>query len=92
MFILLCGTGVGFSVERQYISKLPEVPTMFDSDTTIIVKDSKEGWAKAFRQVLALLWAGEVPKWDVSLSSSCRSKAKDVWWQSFWPSTFDRPV
>mgnify|MGYP005826171845 FL=1 len=58
MFILLCGTGVGFSVERQFVSKLPEVPTMFDSDTTIIVKDSKEGWAKAFRQVLALLWAG----------------------------------
>ena len=66
MFILLCGTGVGFSVERQFISKLPEVPELFDSDTTIVVKDSKEGWAKAFRQVLALLWAGEIPKWDVS--------------------------
>jgi ribonucleoside-diphosphate reductase alpha chain len=66
MFILLCGTGVGFSVERQFISKLPEVPQLFDSDTVIVVKDSKEGWAKAFRQVLALLWAGEIPKWDVS--------------------------
>ena len=66
MFILLCGTGVGFSVERQFISKLPEVPQLFDSDTTVVVKDSKEGWAKAFRQVLALLWAGEIPKWDVS--------------------------
>ena len=66
MFILLCGTGVGFSVERQYITKLPEVPELFDSETTIIVKDSKEGWAKAFRQVLALLWAGEIPKWNVS--------------------------
>jgi ribonucleoside-diphosphate reductase alpha chain len=67
MFILLCGTGVGFSVERQYISKLPEVPEhLFDSDTTIVVKDSKEGWAKAFRQLLALLWSGEIPKWDVS--------------------------
>ena len=66
MFILLCGTGVGFSVERQFISKLPEVPELFESDTTIVVKDSKEGWAKAFRQVLALLWAGEIPKWDVS--------------------------
>ena len=76
MFILLCGTGVGFSVERQYISKLPEVPTMFDSDTTIIVKDSKEGWAKAFRQVLALLWAGEVPKWDVSLVRPAGAKLK----------------
>ena len=66
MFILLCGTGVGFSVERQFISKLPEVPELFESDTTIVVKDSKEGWAKAFRQLLALLWAGEIPKWDVS--------------------------
>lgn len=66
MYILLCGTGVGFSVERQYVSKLPEVPTLFESDTTVVVKDSKEGWAKAFRQVLALLWAGEIPKWDVS--------------------------
>jgi len=65
MFILLCGTGVGFSVERQCIDKLPEVPTLFDSDTIVMVKDSKEGWAKAFRQVLALLWAGEIPKWDV---------------------------
>ena len=66
MYILLCGTGVGFSVERQFISKLPEVPELFESDTTIVVKDSKEGWAKAFRQVLALLWAGEIPQWDVS--------------------------
>ena len=65
MFVLLCGTGVGFSVERQCIEKLPEIPTLFDSDTIVMVKDSKEGWAKAFRQVLALLWAGEIPKWNV---------------------------
>ena len=67
MFILLCGTGVGFSVEEKFVKKLPEVPDeMFDSDTTIVVKDSKEGWAKSFRQLLALLWSGEVPKWDIS--------------------------
>ena len=66
MFILLCGTGVGFSVERQFISKLPEVPQLFDSETVIVVKDSKEGWAKALRQVIALLYSGEIPKWDVS--------------------------
>ena len=67
MFILLCGTGVGFSVERQFIQKLPEVPEkMFKSETTIVVKDSKEGWAKAYRQLLALLWSGEIPRWDVS--------------------------
>ena len=67
MFILLCGTGVGFSVERQYVSKLPEVPEkLFKSDTTIVVKDSKEGWAKALRQLVALLYSGEVPQWDTS--------------------------
>ena len=66
MFILLCGTGVGFSVERQFINKLPEIPKLFESDTTIVVKDSMEGWAKSFRQLLALLWAGEIPLWDVS--------------------------
>jgi ribonucleoside-triphosphate reductase (thioredoxin) len=66
MFILLCGTGVGFSVEGQFVSKLPEVPELYDSDTTVVVKDSKEGWAKALRQVIALLYSGEIPKWDVS--------------------------
>ena len=76
MFILLCGTGVGFSVERQFISKLPEVPTLYDSETTIVVKDSKEGWAKAFRQLLALLWAGEIPKWDVSLVRPAGARLK----------------
>jgi ribonucleoside-triphosphate reductase (thioredoxin) len=67
MFILLCGTGVGFSVERQYISKLPDVPDeLFDSETNIVVRDSKEGWAKALRQLIALLYSGVIPTWDVS--------------------------
>lgn len=67
MYILLCGTGVGFSVEQKYVNKLPEVPDLlFDSNTTVVVKDSKEGWAKSLRQIIALLYAGEVPKWDVS--------------------------
>ena len=67
MYILLCGTGVGFSVEQKYVTKLPEIPTeLFESNTTIGVKDSKEGWAKSLRQVIALLYAGEIPKWDVS--------------------------
>ena len=67
MYILLCGTGVGFSVEAKYVNKLPEIPEkLYDSNTTIVVKDSKEGWAKALRQVIALLYAGEIPKWDVS--------------------------
>ena len=66
MFILLCGTGVGFSVERQFVSKLPEVPQLFQSETNIVVKDSKEGWAKSLRQVIALLYSGEIPTWDVT--------------------------
>jgi ribonucleoside-diphosphate reductase alpha chain len=53
-------------VERQFVQKLPEVPQLFNSDTTVVVKDSKEGWAKALRQVIALLYSGEIPKWDTS--------------------------
>lgn len=67
MYILLCGTGVGFSVEQQYVNKLPEVPDqLFNSSTTIVVSDSKEGWAKSLRQLIALLYSGEVPKFDLS--------------------------
>lgn len=67
MYILLCGTGVGFSVERQYVNKLPEIPErVYDSESTIVVSDSKEGWAKALRQVIAMLYSGEAPRWDVS--------------------------
>lgn len=67
MYILLCGTGVGYSVEQRYINKLPEVPEkLYDSDTTIVVSDSKEGWAKALRQLIALLYSGEIPKFDFS--------------------------
>ena len=67
MYILLCGTGVGFSVERQYIKNLPEVPErIYPSDSFVVVSDSKEGWAKALRQIIALLYSGEAAKWDVS--------------------------
>ena len=66
MYILLCGTGVGFSVESKYVNKLPDVPAlMFHSDTTIVVSDSKAGWAKSLRQIIALLYSGEIPKWNV---------------------------
>ena len=77
MFILLCGTGVGFSVEHQYISKLPDVPElMFKSEDTILVADSKEGWAKALRKVLAYLYSGEIPQWDVSKVRPAGAKLK----------------
>jgi len=67
MYILLCGTGVGFSVERQYIAKLPEVAEEFNEvETTIHVRDSKIGWATAVRQLVSLLYSGSVPRWDLS--------------------------
>jgi len=67
MYVLMCGTGLGFTVERQYITKLPEISEEFsDTDTTIVVRDSKIGWAKAFKELLSLLYQGAVPKWDVS--------------------------
>lgn len=67
LYILMCGTGVGFSAERQYVSKLPAVPEEFHpAGYDIIVRDSKLGWAKAFKQLVAALWSGEVPGWDDS--------------------------
>jgi ribonucleoside-diphosphate reductase alpha chain len=67
MYILLCGTGVGFSVERQYVNQLPEIPqTIEQVDTVIDVQDSKEGWARALRKLIGHLYMGESPHWDVS--------------------------
>ena len=67
MFILLCGTGVGFSVERQAIQKLPQVPEdLADVEDIIVVQDSKEGWAKSLRKLISLLYVGDIPKWDLS--------------------------
>ena len=67
MYILLCGTGVGFSVERQYVGQLPEIPQRLDHvDTVIHVQDSKEGWARALRKLIGHLYMGEIPNWDVS--------------------------
>ncbi len=67
LYILMCGTGVGFSVEEQYVQKLPEVPTVIrETDTRIIVEDSKIGWAVGLRQLLSLLFAGSCPQWDLS--------------------------
>lgn len=67
MYILMCGTGVGFSVEEKYTHKLPTVAhSRTSSSTTIVVEDSKEGWASAYRELISLLYAGIVPKWDLS--------------------------
>jgi len=67
MYILMCGTGVGFSVERHNIEKLPIVnEDMHPTDTIIKVGDSRPGWAKSLRELIAMLYAGQIPKWDVS--------------------------
>ena len=67
MFILLCGTGVGFSVERQSIANLPTIPPQFDTtNEKIVVEDSKEGWAGALRDLIHTLYMGIVPQWDLS--------------------------
>jgi ribonucleoside-triphosphate reductase len=67
MYVLMCGTGVGYSVEDQYISKLPEIAEDFHAtDTVIHVPDSKVGWAKSYRELVSLLYSGQVPEWDVS--------------------------
>ncbi len=67
MYVLMCGTGVGFSVERQYVQKLPEVAETFhETDTVINVADSKIGWAKSFRELVSLLYSGQIPQWDTS--------------------------
>jgi ribonucleoside-triphosphate reductase (thioredoxin) len=77
MFILLCGTGVGFSVERQYINQLPEISEgLYQSDYTIIVEDSKEGWAFGLRELIASLYAGRIPTWDVSKVRPAGAKLK----------------
>lgn len=67
MYILMCGTGVGYSVEEKYVSQLPRITEEFErTDTVIVVQDSKEGWAKSFRELITLLIAGRIPQWDVS--------------------------
>lgn len=68
LYILMCGTGVGFSVERQFVAKLPSIPEeLFLTDTIIHVHDSRVGWAKAFKELLSLLYSGNIPQWNLEL-------------------------
>jgi ribonucleoside-diphosphate reductase alpha chain len=67
LYILSCGTGVGFSVERQYVSQLPCVAESFyETDSTIVVQDSRIGWAKSLKELIGLLYQGQIPKIDIS--------------------------
>ena len=90
MYILLCGTGVGFSVEHKYVDQLPEVPDqLFDSQTTISVADSKEGWAKALRQLIALLYSGEVARYDLSRIRPAGARLKTFGGRASGPGPLD---
>ena len=67
LYVLMNGTGVGFSVEEEYCNKLPQVPDeLYETETTIVVADSKLGWARAFKELISLLYGGHIPKWDIS--------------------------
>ena len=86
MYILMCGTGVGFSVEYKYINKLPAVPESLEKSTTVItVEDSKQGWAKAYRELLALLWSGQIPAIDVSRVRPAGARLKTMGGRSSGP-------
>ena len=86
MYILMCGTGVGFSVEYKYINKLPAVPESLEKSTTVItVEDSKQGWAKAYRELLALLWSGQIPAIDVSKVRPAGARLKTMGGRSSGP-------
>jgi ribonucleoside-triphosphate reductase len=77
LYVLMNGTGVGFSVERQFVSLLPIVnEEFFETDTTLIISDSKLGWAKALRELIHLLYAGQIPQWDLSRVRSAGSPLK----------------
>lgn len=76
LYILMCGTGFGYSVERQYVSKLPEVPELNHVDATIVVEDSKLGWAKGLRKLIGALYAGDIPKYDLGLLRPAGARLK----------------
>ena len=90
MYLLMCGCGVGFSVERQAVSKLPLVSEDFyDTDTVIKVADSKVGWAAAYRQLVAMLYSGQIPKWDLSSLRPAGAPLKTFGGRSSGPAPLD---
>jgi len=91
MYILLCGTGVGFSVERQYVNKLPEVAEeLYDSETTVVVGDSKLGWAKSLNEIISILYTGNIPRWDMSKVRPAGSILKVFGGRASGPEPLDR--
>ena len=90
LYILMCGTGVGFSVERHYVDKLPTIAEQFtDSDTTIVVQDSKAGWAKAYKELVSLLIGGQIPRWDLSKIRPAGARLKTFGGRASGPKPLD---
>lgn len=86
IYILMCGTGVGFSVERQFINDLPAVPDeLYESDSMIVVRDSKIGWAKCVKEVVGMLYSGTIPKVDYSKLRPAGAKLKTFGGRSSGP-------
>ena len=90
MYVLMCGTGVGFSVERNFINKLPVVAESFHpTDSTIVVADSKIGWASSFRELIAMLYAGKIPKWDMGKVRESGARLKTFGGRASGPEPLD---
>jgi ribonucleoside-diphosphate reductase alpha chain len=90
LFVLMNGVGVGFSVERQYITQLPEVPDEFrKTDTCIVVADSKRGWATALKELIALLFSGQIPSWDLSKVRPAGARLKTFGGRASGPAPLD---
>lgn len=90
LYILMCGTGVGFSVERQYVEKLPTIAEQFaPTDTTIVVQDSKAGWAKAYKELVSLLIGGQIPQWDLSKVRPAGARLKTFGGRASGPAPLD---
>jgi ribonucleoside-diphosphate reductase alpha chain len=90
MYILMCGTGVGFSCERTEVKKLPMVSeSMHETDSTIIVSDSKIGWASAFRELISLLYSGKIPKWELSRVRAAGEQLKTFGGRASGPEPLD---
>lgn len=91
MYILMCGTGVGFSVERQYVSQLPVVNEHFErTKTTVVVDDTRAGWARGLRELISLLYSGQIPSWDLSKLRPAGARLKTSGGRSSGPEPLDR--
>ena len=90
LYVLMNGTGVGFSVESRHVDQLPVVPSaLYPTDTIIRVRDSKLGWAKAFKELTSLLWSGLIPSWDLSAVRPAGSVLKTFGGRASGPEPLD---